>query len=189
MSQPTPPPTPAIAAADALVATPRTNTACKIYGKVMERLVLLNASGESDQSLNENLQGLLLALVTTSAALERELIAATKERDEFRDELLEERGLVADWENEGQPPPTAPSHVPSLAGGDSARLDWLEKHLMSLQSMTSPDMSGIRYRGQAHNPAKERGEAGPSYIPLKGQTVRQAIDKAIEQSGAQREGG
>jgi hypothetical protein len=63
---------------------------------------------------------------------------------------------------------------------DEARLDWLEEHLLSLCELSAPDMSGIRYSGQARNPAKARGEGGSSYIRIQGGTVRAAIDAARE---------
>lgn len=61
---------------------------------------------------------------------------------------------------------------------DKADLDWLEKYLMSLSNLTAPDMGGLRYVGQARNPAKERGEAGPSFIRVQGPTIRAAIRAA-----------
>jgi hypothetical protein len=71
---------------------------------------------------------------------------------------------------------------PSAQGEDSARLDWLEKYLMSLSRITSPDMSGLRYVGQCSNPAKERGEGGPSYLRIQGATIRAAIDAARKET-------
>jgi hypothetical protein len=63
-------------------------------------------------------------------------------------------------------------------GEDTRRLDWLEKWHLSLSRHTSPDMGGIRFSGQYFNPAKERGEAGPSYLRIQGSTIRAAIDAA-----------
>ena len=62
---------------------------------------------------------------------------------------------------------------------DKAIIDWMEEWHLSLSRLTSPDMSGIRFVGQAFNPAKARGEAGPSYIRIQGQTIREAIRAAI----------
>jgi hypothetical protein len=75
-----------------------------------------------------------------------------------------------------------PHETPSAQGEDSARLDWLEKYLMSLSRLTSPDMSGLRYVGQCSNPAKERGEGGPSYLRIQGATIRAAIDAARKET-------
>jgi hypothetical protein len=74
--------------------------------------------------------------------------------------------------------PSAPSEGPS----DKEMLDWLERWVLSIARLTSPDMSGIRFAGQAYNPAKERGEAGSSYIPLRGQTIRDLARAAIKAS-------
>ena len=64
---------------------------------------------------------------------------------------------------------------------DKARLDWLETYLLALSRLTSPDMSGIRFVGQVHNPIKATPDypAGtPTYLKIQGQTVRSAIDSA-----------
>lgn len=63
-------------------------------------------------------------------------------------------------------------------GKESERIAFLEKHLLSLSRLTAPDMSGVRFVGQIRNPAKERGEAGPSYLRIQGQTLEQTIDDA-----------
>ncbi len=67
---------------------------------------------------------------------------------------------------------------------DQFRLDWLERHILGISRLTAPDMSGIRFVGQANNPAKDRGEAGPSYIRVQGQTIRSAIDQAMKEEGS-----
>ena len=66
---------------------------------------------------------------------------------------------------------------------DKAMLDWLEEWALSLSRLTSPDMSGIRFVGQAFNPAKARGEAGPSYIRIQGQTIRKTVEAAMNHQG------
>lgn len=63
---------------------------------------------------------------------------------------------------------------------DKARLDWLEEWHLSLSRLTAPDMSGLRFVGQAFNPAKMRGEAGSAYIRVQGQTIRAAVDAAMK---------
>lgn len=65
---------------------------------------------------------------------------------------------------------------------DKARLDWLEEWHLSLSRLTSPDMSGLRFVGQAYNPAKARGKAGGSYIQIQGSTIRGAIDAAMNRN-------
>lgn len=62
---------------------------------------------------------------------------------------------------------------------DTELLDFLERYHQSLSRLTAPDMGGLRYVGQIQNPAKERGEAGPTYVFIKGPTIREAIDQAI----------
>ena len=62
---------------------------------------------------------------------------------------------------------------------DSVRLDWLEANMISLAPLTAPDMGGIRFSGQYRNPAKERGEAGPSYLRMQGRSLRATIDAAL----------
>lgn len=62
---------------------------------------------------------------------------------------------------------------------DTERLDWLEKYMMSISRLTAPDMGGLKFVGQSFNPAKELGAAGPSYLHIKGRTLRAAIDAAM----------
>lgn len=61
---------------------------------------------------------------------------------------------------------------------DTERLDFLERYLMSICELTTPDMAGWRFVGQIRNPAKERGEAGPGMIRIRGTSIRDAIDRA-----------
>ena len=65
---------------------------------------------------------------------------------------------------------------------DKERLEWLERYHLSLSRLTSPDMSGLRFVGQCFNPAKERGEGGPSYLKIEGSTIRAAIDAARKEA-------
>src|SRR5690606_7953985 len=41
---------------------------------------------------------------------------------------------------------------------DSERIEWLDRHLISLHRHTSPSMDGTRVSGQFENPAWVRGE-------------------------------
>ncbi len=73
-------------------------------------------------------------------------------------------------------------HKNELLREDKERLEWLERYHLSLSRLTSPDMSGLRFVGQCFNPAKERGEGGPSYLKIEGATIRAAIDAARKEA-------
>lgn len=61
---------------------------------------------------------------------------------------------------------------------DTERLDWLERNLMHIEGMVTPDMSGARVRGQLVNEARGSG-AGPSYFRVWHRSIREAIDDAM----------
>lgn len=62
---------------------------------------------------------------------------------------------------------------------DKEILDWLEETLVSLHTMSTPDMSGARISGQLRNKLRDdSGAAGPSYIRIFHPTIRAAVNAA-----------
>lgn len=64
---------------------------------------------------------------------------------------------------------------------DTARLDWLERNLMTLshaRGTNSVYMDGTRVFGQLTNEARGSG-GGPSYFRIRHRSIREGIDDAI----------
>ncbi len=126
--------------------TPRTNTACKRYAKVMENLVVSAARGDPCPQITEDLQALLVDLITTSAALERELIAKAPptSSEGLREQLLNILREYQGWMQAGDCADRLLALLPAPAtgatGDDGKRLEAAELQLEELWIATK----GIR---------------------------------------------
>jgi hypothetical protein len=130
----------------------------------------------------------ITALSAQVAELSARFETCSKDSDNFResedyhamcDRLWIEAGKRGIHKSDGRPVDVMLTDRIAELERDKAILDWMEEWHLSLSRLTSPDMGGIRFVGQAFNPVKARGEAGPSYVRIQGQTIRETVRAAM----------